>query len=156
MLHRMDEFLPKCIIIHDIFISYSYDRPFKSDMIQSKDKKSQNIMDLLNHSIGNRIRNSLSDSKEADELEKDYLEQLFKSNLALKNIFNEITSEPFIKMKYINGFLISIDASKREGNCITGYHPWRMNKIVDYCFNFEKRIVRNIPFFMNYKMKILF
>jgi hypothetical protein len=90
----------------------------------------------LEVSIGDLVRTYPTDSKEANTLEKDYFEQLLRSNIAFTNIFNTIMSEQFIKTKYVEGFMISVDASKRKGDSITGYHPWRMKKIIDYVFKF--------------------
>ena len=87
-------------------------------------------------SIGENVRAYPQDSKAADILEAEYFEQFFKSNLAFTNIFNTIMSDQFIKTKYVEGFMISVDASIRKGDSITGYHPWRMKKIIDYVFKF--------------------
>jgi len=91
----------------------------------------------LETSIGHMVRTYPADSKEANTLEKDYFKQLLQSNIAFTNIFNRIMSEQFIKTKYVEGFMISVDASRREGRPgIEGYHPWRMKKIIDYVFKF--------------------
>jgi len=113
----------------------------KADLISSMGKKEPDGGEKYPSSdqevsIGNMVRMYNADSKEANRLEKEYFEQIFKSSLAFTNIFNTIMSEQFIKTKYVEGFMISVDASKREGDSITGYHPWRMKKIIDYVFKF--------------------
>jgi len=113
----------------------------KADLIPSMGKNDSFIGETYptadqEISIGNLVRTHPSDSKEADKLEKEYFEQLLRSNLAFANIFNAIMNEQFIKTKYVEGFMISVDASKRDGETISGYHPWRMKKIIDYVFKF--------------------
>ena len=113
----------------------------KADLIPSMWKNESSIGEKYpiagqEVSIGNLVRTYSPASKEANKLEKTYFEQLLQSNLAFTNIFNTIMSEQFIKTKYVEGFMISVDASKREGDSITGYHPWRMKKIIDYVFKF--------------------
>jgi hypothetical protein len=114
----------------------------KSDLIPSMGKKEPSSVGEkypsadLEVSIGDMVRTYPADSEEANTLEKEYFEQLLRSNLAFTNIFNTIMSEQFIKTKYVEGFMISVDASKRKGDRITGYNPWRMKKIIDYVFKF--------------------
>ena len=112
----------------------------KADLIPSMVKKESAIGEKYptnqEISIGDLVRTYPANSKEANKLEKEYFEQLLQSNLAFSNIFNAIMSEQFIKTKYVDGFMISVDASKRVGDDIKGYHPWRMKKIIDYVFKF--------------------
>ena len=114
----------------------------KADLIPSMGQRKTDTREKypsvdLEVSIGDMVRTYPADSKEASTLEKDYFEQLLQSNIAFTNIFNRIMSEQFIKTKYVEGFMISVDASKRGGRPgIEGYHPWRMKKIIDYVFKF--------------------
>jgi hypothetical protein len=114
----------------------------KADLIPSMTKKESSTGEKFSPenqeaSIGDMVRTYPADSKEATQLEKEYFEHLLRSNLAFTNIFNRIMSEQFIKTKYVEGFMISVDASKRGGRPgIEGYNPWRMKKIIEYVFKF--------------------
>jgi len=107
----------------------------KADLIPSKSEK-LSLGEEKYPSVGDMIRSYPPNSKEADRLEKKYFERFFKSNPDFANVFNAIMNEQLIKTKYVEGFMISVDASKRDGDSITGYHPWRMGKIIDYVFKF--------------------
>ncbi len=72
------------------------------------------------------------DSKEALEIEKSHIESLFKGNIHLASIYNTVMANSFIRLRYIEGFLISVDAHYRETNDVLGYYPWRIKEIARY------------------------
>jgi hypothetical protein len=86
--------------------------------------------------IKDEVRSTGGDTEKAAELEKRYIEELFTENISLKAIYHHIMKDQYIRPRYLEAFLVSVDASQRESNKITGNHPWRLGEIARYVFKF--------------------
>jgi ABC-type dipeptide/oligopeptide/nickel transport system ATPase component len=75
-------------------------------------------------------------SEKAREIEKSKIEFIFSENYFLKNIYNTIMKNSFIRLQYIEGYLISVDCSPRITDDVTGYHPWRLKEVARYIMKF--------------------
>jgi hypothetical protein len=80
------------------------------------------------------------DSRKAIEIEDAKIKNLFADNFHLNTIYNAIMKDSFIRLQYIEGFLISVDCSPRAAdkadNAVTGEHPWRLKEIARYIMKF--------------------
>ena len=89
---------------------------------------------------GEEIPGISEDSRNAREIEETKIKELFANNFYLKSIYNAIMKDSFIRLQYIEGFLISVDCSLRTGDKqdidVTGQHPWRIKEIARYIMKF--------------------
>jgi len=81
------------------------------------------------------------DSKRAIEIEDTKIKDLFVNNFHLKTIYNAIMKDSFIRLQYIEGFLISVDCNPRTpeqaDNAVTkNPTPWRLKEIARYIMKF--------------------
>jgi hypothetical protein len=85
---------------------------------------------------GEKVRNTPERSAEAKYIIREIFNKLIDKNSEFKAVYEDIGIGKLLKSYYIESFMVSVDASRREENAVIQYHPWRLFEIVDYVMKF--------------------
>ncbi len=113
----------------------------KADLIPDIKNK---IRGEVSQTGGVNIPGISEDSEEAKNIEKKKINYIFSENYFIRNIFNTIMKNAFIRLQYIEGFLVSVDNSTRTSDDVTGPQDgtetgpqmWRIKEVARYIMKF--------------------